>query len=376
MPRIAIVFEFGTLNGGERSMLAVTARLRAVGELWQFVALAPPTGPLAKALRESSIEHWPFCVRDEIGRRRPNEQLLPALIEAVQSSRPDLVHANSLAMGRLVGAASPRLSVPTVAHLRDIVRLSRRAVTDLNQNRLLIAVSEATRRFHVSQGLDDRKVSVLYNGVDCDQFQPRPATGWLRHELRLDSQAFLIGTIGQIGLRKGQDVLAEAASRVVTWVPKAHFVLVGARYSQKEESIAFERRLRDIFEQAGLGDRLHPLGYRYDVPQILNELDLLVHPAKQEPLGRVLLEAAASGLPIVATAVGGTPEIFTDDVSALLIPPNDAGALAAAIRQLAQGPEKRRQLGRAARQRAVETFPVSRAADSLAAVWSRLIYSS
>ncbi|HID20901.1 MAG TPA: hypothetical protein EYP14_00665, partial [Planctomycetaceae bacterium] len=265
--QIVLLFEFGTLQGGERSMLAVVQWLRANTDGWRFAALAPPTGLLAEALAVAGIEHVPFCVRDERGERLPKEQVASSLATAVGPLRADLLHANSVAMGRLAGAAAPRLSLPTVAHLRDIVRLSRRAIENLNQNRMLIAVSQAARWFHVSQGVDERKVRVLYNGVDCDRFRPRPATGWLRRRLALGAEAFLIGTVGQICLRKGQDVLARAAPKVVDRVPTAHFILVGERYSRKPESREFERTLRESFKRAGLGDHLHELGYRQDVPQ-------------------------------------------------------------------------------------------------------------
>ena len=142
----------------------------------------------------------------------------------------------------------------------------------------------------------------MYNGVDVERFRPRAATGKLKTQLALPENCFLSATIGQIGLRKGQDVLAEAAALAAARMPHAHFLLVGQRHSSKAESIDFERNVTRTFYQAGLRDRLHLLGYRDDIDRLMNEIDLLVHPAHQEPLGRVLLEAAASEVPIVATA--------------------------------------------------------------------------
>ena len=98
----------------------------------------------------------------------------------------------------------------------------------------------------------------------------------------------LVATIGQIALRKAQDVLALAAARVKS---DLHYLVIGERYSKKAESQAFEESIFERFEAAGLGHRVHRLGYRDDVPALLTEIDILVHTAHQEPLGRVLSEA-------------------------------------------------------------------------------------
>ena len=368
--RIAVLFEYPTLNGGERSMLQMLGAADT-SEL-DVVAIAPAAGRLAAELRRRSIEHVSLELRDRQGKRLPRPVVCEQLVETIKFVAPALVHANSLAMSRLTGAISHR-TVCCVGHLRDIIGLSRAAIDDLNRNRLLIAVSAATRRFHVEQGLDPNRTRVIYNGVDCRRFQPRPMTGMLCRELDLPKSSFVILTIGQIGLRKGQDVLAEAASAVVARVPEAHFVVVGERNSAKPESVEFERNLVIRFQLAGLRDRLHCLGYREDVELLLNEADLLVHPAKQEPLGRVLMEAAAAGLPVVATDVGGTSEMITDGVSARLVSAGAPAALADAIVELADDEAKRHGFATAARRRMVRDFGAESAATRLCAAWHQLL---
>ena len=276
-------------------------------------------------------------------------------------------------MGRLTGAVAQQLAIPSVAHLRDIIGLSRTAIRDLNQNRALIAVSQATRDFHVGQGLSAARTEVILNGVDSDRFRPRPRTHTLCRELKVPETSFIVLTIGQIGLRKGQDVLADAARAIAEALPQVQFVIVGERNSSKDETIAYEANLETEFARAGLGDRLHPLGYRDDVDHLMNEADLLVHPAKQEPLGRVLLEAAASGLPIVATDVGGTAEIVSDGLSARLVPPGECGPLAEAVIELAADKRLRERLASAARQRMTSDFTPRAVADKMADVWRRAL---
>jgi glycosyltransferase involved in cell wall biosynthesis len=401
MMRVALVFEYNTLNGGEHSMLAALDCVH--GTSFEFCAIAPPGWRLADALSTRGIEQFPWQIRDQNGVRLPRSVALDRLHRTIDAANPDLVHANSLAMGRLIGALADRLKQPTTAHLRDILRLSGAAIDDLNRNRMLLAVSQATRTAHMEQGLDARKTMVVYNGVDCDRFRPRPRTGWLKRELGLPAEAFLIANIGQIALRKGQDVLAEAAAIVSPRMPLAHYVFVGERNSAKEESVDFEQRLWATFESAGLADRLHRVGYRDDIPRILNEVDLLVHSAKQEPLGRVLLEAAASGVPILATDVGGTREILGNDIlrdperslqdsanrsqqtlsgtetevgcpgrhayAGVLVPANSPLILAETMVQLYNASHLRDQLSARARQRALDRFQIEASARNLRDHW-------
>ena len=351
-------------------MLAALEHLR---ERAEFVALAPAGGRLGAALRERRLEHVELVLRDGRGKRLPREAAVAHLAGAVRRSAPDLLHGNSLSMGRLTGALAAGLSIPCSAHLRDIIRLSRAAVADLNRNDLLIAVSAATRAFHVGQGVDPRRVRAVYNGVDGDRFSPRAATGSLRRDLRLDDRCFLAGTIGQIGLRKGQDVLAEAAALLSRRMPEIHYLLVGERYSAKAESVALEQEILRRFHEAGIADHLHRLGYRHDVSRLLNEIDLLVHPARQEPLGRVLLEAAASGTPIVATRVGGTEEILHDGLSARLVHPGDPAALAEAIAELRDNPSLRTEFATFARAQVAARFTIGEAAERLWLAWFALL---
>jgi len=365
--RIALLFEYPTLNGGERSMLQALDLVDR--RAFEIIALAPPHGRLAEALRDSSVKHVNFELRDDHGERFSRDAARETLVETIRDLAPDLLHANSLSMGRLTGAAADALRIPCVAHLRDIIRLSRAAIDDLNRNDLLVAVSHATREFHIAQKVSDARTRVLFNGVDSERFQPRARTHSLCRELKVPCTSFVVLTIGQLGLRKGQDVLAASAATIAKAVPNVQFVIVGERNSSKQESILYEANVKTAFSDAGLDQRLHLLGYREDVPRLMNEADLLVHPAKQEPLGRVLLEAAASGLPIVATGVGGTREIVADSESARLIAPNAPNALASAVIELASDRQLRERFSAAARQRVCQSFTPRAAADGLMGIW-------
>jgi glycosyltransferase involved in cell wall biosynthesis len=190
--------------------------------------------------------------------------------------------------------------------------------------------------------------------------------------LGIPSDAQLVAAIGQISLRKGQDILIQAAIDSAAALPTAHWLVIGERYSAKQETIEFEAALHRQVSSAGLEDRVHWLGYRDDVAKLLPEIDLLVHPARQEPLGRVLLEAAACRVPIIATTVGGTEEIL-DQNSAVLIRPDDPSALADAVRSLLADKPRCVEIGRQARQRALTCFGIEDRANELARHWRQLL---
>ncbi|MDA0831641.1 MAG: glycosyltransferase family 4 protein [Planctomycetota bacterium] len=370
-PHVVIVCEYGTLNGGEQSLLSLldNESFRSSSSTTPRVTLlAPADGHFADALKSRQLEHVPFRLTDTQGKRLPREQAQHHLVETLKSLSPQLVHANSLSMGRLTGSVRDQIEVPCVSHIRDIVGLSRAAVSDLNRLDHLIAVSQATRDFHVAQGVQSESIEVVYNGVDTAKFSPSGRTGDFIRERNLPADAFLVATIGQIGLRKGQDILADAAVRLRDRFPLVHYLIVGERNSTKAENRLFEENLHRLFAEAGLTSRVHFLGYRVDMPALLREIDVLVHPARQEPLGRVLLEAGAAGVPIIATHVGGTPEIFPND-EAVLIAPDNAQELADRLAELIRDESLRLKLGTAARRRISVSFSSSQAARKTLEIW-------
>lgn len=361
---LLLLCEYPTLNGGEQSLLATLPSVVSAG--WQVRALAPSQGPLAEAFAQAGVEVVPFSCHSPDGARLAQEVLREQLTRQLRQHSPALLHANSLAMARLSGPVAAALQVPSIGHLRDIIKLSATAIADINQHSRLLAVSAATRAFHVAAGFDPDRTVVNYNGVDTARFRPRARSGWLHQELGLPLDTPLVGCVGQIVIRKGQDLLAAAARQLAGEFPDLHYVLIGDRYSEKAEAVAFAAQLQRAFPCAADGERAHFLGVRAEIEELLPEFTLLAHPARQEPLGRVLLEAAASGVPVVATAVGGTAEIFSPAAAtAVLVPANYAGALAAGIRQVLVDPASAAARAHAARQRIAREFDLNTAACSL-----------
>lgn len=340
--------------------------------VFEFWAAGPTTGPLAERLNALEIPLVSFQIHAD-GIKLSQDELQHQMASVLDSVKPDLIHSNSLSMSRNVGRMADGLFQNRLrtGHLRDIIKLSRTAIKDLNRNDGLVAVSDATRDFHLSRGLNRDICQTIYNGVDMTVFQPTDRTALRRRWFpQLPDDAIVLLNVGQICLRKGQKDLADAVIRLLPDFPQLHLVLAGTRHSTKAESVQYEQSILKVFAGQGLQNHLHLLGYQSQISQIMNASDVIVHAAKQEPLGRVLLEAASCERPIIATNVGGTSEILVDGVHARLVSP-DVDSLALGIRDFLTYPSQAKNRAAAARKRIQMKFSVANAAQELASFWNR-----
>ena len=332
-------------------MLEVLRRLR--GE-FDFVAFAPAQGDLRAALHAVEVDVVPFeRIRRPENGETPAELTARALSEVVEA---DLLHGNSLSTAQFTGLAGEVLDIPAIAHVREIEHLNPARVRRIEKNRAIIAVSNAVRDHLIGEGVSAEKIAVVYNGVDLEALHPDRVEGSIRDELGLPGDCPLIATVGQISLRKATDLFVQMVQRLSERYDDLRALVVGARFSQKAETVRFEADLRASVEREGLAGRVRFLGWRDDVPSILRDLDLLVHPARQEPLGRVLLEASALEIPCVAIEVGGNPELIDHGRTGWLVPPDDPDALAECVAQALDRPDIRRSAGREARRKMKRQF--------------------
>ncbi len=371
MKQILVLCEFATRSGGENSLLAVLPRLASE---FQLAVAAPASGPLVTALGELGIEHLCWDVRGQDGKRRSPLELEESLSQLVIQRRPDLLHANSLSMSRLVGRCQALLECPTVGHLRDMLNLSRTALRDIACLDRVLAVSDATRQWFIERELPAAHLFTVHNGVDLECFRPATPGARLTDELDIPADAPLLGAVGQLVQRKGWRQMLDAVATVFDSNPDPHLVIIGDRWSLKQEAVLYEEQLRRQASRLPLAGRVHWLGYREDVSHLLPQFTMLLHTSRQEPLGRVLLEAAASGIPVVATDVGGTAEIFPAETDgALLVNLDNHQQLANAIRRLLGDEELQQQLGRGGRLRAELCFSIPQAAEALASHYRQLL---
>ena len=379
---VLVVGEYGVLNGGERSFLTVAERLIACG--WSYVAAVPRGSSFEKALQRIGIRNVGLTTHLPDGDRLSQIELRDQIAGLVVDVQPCLIHANSLSMSRIVGPLD--VGVPSVGYLRDILKLSKKATADINQNDRIVAVSNATAQWHVSQGLDADRVVTVYNGVNDQVFRPlgvsadesnaevdvqrAAAVQQLRADFGFSPEDCVLLYVGQIGMRKGVRDLTEIFLQAAQRVADLKVLVVGERHSTKAEAIEYEREIHEQLEASTFGQNVKWLGRREDVADLMRLADVLLHPARQEPLGRVLLEASASALPIITTNVGGSAEILSGPLATEnLFPVGDNARIVQRIVDLSNDLDLRLQIGREQRQVALQRFSITQCCESLSRVY-------
>jgi len=225
----------------------------------------------------------------------------------------------------------------------------------------VIATSGAvTRRFGKAG-----KVRLVPNGIDLARFTPRAPSPSLRAGLGVPPSSPVVLSIGRFVAEKGHRHLLEAAARIERTRAGVHWALVGA--GELEEPL--RRQARGL----GLESQVHFIGWRDDVPDVLAVGDVFVLPSENEGFGRVVVEAMAMARAVVATAVGGVPEIVRDGETGILVPPAAPAALADAVRSLLDDPARAARLGAAGRARAESRFSLTAHVDAVERVYAEVL---
>jgi len=214
------------------------------------------------------------------------------------------------------------------------------------------------------EGIPGSKITVIYNGVELSD----PTNAIFRKPLHdRGSSPMKIICIGRLSPEKGHYILLEALADLKTCVVSNQLILIG---EGKQHSALAERSA-----QPDLAGRVNILGTRSDIPEQLAKADIFVLPSDWEGVSMALLEAMAAGLPVVATAVGGTPEVVVDGKTGFLVPPHDSGRLADALSRLLLDPDLRQRMGQAGRERAFEQFNILHTVQQTQALYERLSQS-
>jgi len=343
--------------------------LQLAGELRQRGHTVVPVGPargcgwLAGEFRALGFQPETFLLR------RPLDWgCVRGLVAMLQRRAVDVVHSHEFTMAVYGAAAAGRVGVPHVITMHGgrgyQARWQRRLALRwaAGRNRATVAVSRSTaRELESSLRLRPGTVEVVANGSVFRPGDPAP----VRSELGLAAGQPLILAVGNLYEVKGHVVLLRALAELHrAGLPERWHLAIAGRGPE-------EGALRAFIRSAGLDERVALLGYRDDIPNLLAAADLWVMPSLSEGLPLALVEAMFAGKPIVASDVGGIPEVVTSGRQALLVPPSDPGALAGALRRLLSDRPFALTLGAAAERLARERFGVDRMADAYEALYRR-----
>ncbi len=347
-------------GGQEVRVFAELCWMRAQGH---WVALAAhPRSAIARQARAEGITFYPLWTHKAL---LPFEVL--RLAAWLLAKRVEVVNTHSSNDGWLAGVAA-RLA------LRPILIRSRHIEVDY-PNRFWSGLGFRFLPHHVlttSRRIADRlveelnvpagKVDCVPTGVDLERFRS-DLVGRLRHEMGLGPEVALVGMISVLRSWKGHATFLEAAKEILARVPgRAHFIIAGDGPGRAE--------LAGQVAREPWRDAVTLIGHRDDVPNLLASLDVLVLPSyAHEGIPQIILQAQAMGRAVVATAVGGIPEVVEDGVSGLLVPPRDAAALAEKITLLLNDSTLRKSLGAAGRAQVEKEFSLDRMGDRLLALY-------
>jgi glycosyltransferase involved in cell wall biosynthesis len=251
----------------------------------------------------------------------------------------DIVHTHSSAdswMASVAAKLSPRR--PKVVRTRHLnATFNVRQIYTLMADRV-VTVGGSTREYMIREkGIPADRVVTIPTGVDLTIFDPERVPGDLREELGIPRHAPVFGTVSVFRRLKGHQYLLEAAGAILRAVPEAKILLAGEGPQEKN--------IRNKIEELGIGEAVFLAGFREDIPRVLNTMDVFVFPSLQEALGTAILEALAMRKAVVASRVGGIPEIIQEGKTGFLVDPEKPAAIAEKVIPLLKNPDLRRRLG-------------------------------
>ena len=365
-----LVDQLSELGGGERALFDLARALKREGHRIFVVTFKGDPDPAAFALFDS-ITFMPLTSCFSPGGLRTAFQLRRFIrrehIGIVQTyfESSDIFGA---LVARLSGVSCVLSSRRDMGILRSrkhrvAYRLMRRAYS------AVLAVSDQVRQHHIyTDRLREQRVHTIYNGVSLDRFRRAADRGALRQLFHLPADAPLVATITNINPWKGVDVFLQAAARVHLACPKACFVIAGAWTDR-----ALAESLQEQARLLGIERCTFFLGHVADAPGLLLTSDIFALLSRSEGLPNVVLEAMAASLPVVASAVGGSPEVVRDQVTGFLVENEDANAAAAHILRLLSDSSLRERMGTAGRRRVEAEFSLDHMVRKHLELYNRLL---
>ena len=397
------------MGGGEIALV----NLINVLDHWRFrpLVVLAEHGPLVAKLEDSGcdvrvLELDPNLVnarKDTLDSASPSRlhQAMATLKYAFRLARlakresAAIIHSNSLKADLIGGVAGRLVGIPVIWHVRDhinsdylpsrVARLFRwlaswlPSITVAISRSVLQELTQSDRRAEESNESGDdtgdtinrdarnrvSRYQLIYDGCDTRAFQENAET------VRQRPIRPVVSLIGRIAEWKGQDVFIESAAEVLRRGLDAEFRIIGAPLFGEHD---YDARLRRRVDELGLGTSIKFLGFRSDITCLLAESTLVVHASTLgEPFGQVIIEAMSAGKPVIATDGGAVPEIIEPDVTGLIVPKNDASAMADAIAQILKDSVCAARMGQAGRERVLARFTIQRTARKVEALYGAML---
>lgn len=345
-------------RGGQEQLFTLMSGMKQ-REHSVFLA-APPHSLLRRRATDSQIQTFDYLQRSEW-----SPMGLYRLHKILQREHFDVVHFNTPVVVLMGGTVSRWKNIPVRVCSRRVNFPLRNRLSALKYNWALngiITVSESIRKTLIKGGVCSDRVSVVYEGVDIN---------WI--DRLSDSTSFqeitgpLVGTVAHLSAEKGHSTLLEAISQLDSQFSGVTFLFIGEGKLRTD----LERQARRM----GLDNRVRFTGFRTNPEALMKSLDIFCLPSLSEGLSSAILAAMACRLPVVATQVGGIPELVVDGVTGFLVPPCHPERLREALSQLLASVQLRRRMGQAGRNRVESSFTLERKWDQTESLYLQLLKS-
>ncbi len=392
--KIVFINPVGVIGGGERVLLSMMAALLITQPNIQLFLIVGTDGPLIEQAEKLGVQvklhQLPEALNQlgDSGFKSSNPALarlillariiriLPSIGQylrefqrSLRQLQPDLIHSNGIKT-HLLTALTKIKDTPIIWHIHDFYG-SRPLIGKVLKQfsyraKLGIAISHAVAK-DAKTTLPKLPIETIYNAIDINYFTPlsSPPHTPLR-----------VGLVATFARWKGHDIFLEAASEIIKNHPhlNVRFSIVGGAIYQTRGSQFSQQELQEKAADLEIADKVDFLGFQQDIAQVYRNLDIVIHASTQpEPFGLAIVEAMACGKPVIVSQAGGAAELFTHNYDAIGVPPREPMALASAILDLLNNPEKRQLIAENARKTAVNNFSHQRLGKQIITIYNQLI---
>ncbi len=336
----------------------------------------PNSGPLSARLSAMQIQWYKLPARPKY----PYSSILSCwywlkttcgLIKIILKTKPEMVHANSFYAGTASVIAAVLTRKKLLIHDRDLTKFGFLAKLLAHFSKKIIAVSHSVRIALMTEGINPDKIEVIYNCVDSDMLQKSNNNTPAANQTNKDKLAYVFAHVGQFVPWKNHILFLKAAELVGRNMANARFFLIGDDIFGRDSK--YKQSVINYAKNSPVADRIEFLGWQENMNQLWPQIDCLVHTAAKEPFGRVIIEAMASRIPVVAVDSCGPGEIIENGKTGILVPVDNVEALSEAMLKIAHDKELADRLANAGFESVVSKFNSDQTAGRIKDIYDEVL---
>ena len=380
--RLLILSSAGEIAGSEFSLLEYLKHLDNNRYEFQVVCMQPGPFPISLQRADIPVTVIPLQLSRQAFFRfssiKQNSAALWKIARLLRATAADLVLVNDTMLLKVLLLPLLFCKKPTVYYLRNYEwkRLWMIRLLFRKKKQHGLAVSRSVlNHYRTVVGIPAQAMSVAYVSVDASFRQQKKSTPSLKKELHLPRRAKIIGLIARFDTWKGHLTMLRAIERLAETIPSAHLVIAGETMNEKTFPflIEYKAKVLQYAQKPTLAPRVHILGWRNDISNIFQSLDILVCPSELEPFARVVLEAMAHGKPVIGADSGGTPEIIRHEQNGLLFRTGNDDDLALCLARLLKNPRYARKLAAEGQRTVTRNYTMQTSIDTIEQVYNRIL---